>query len=81
MQLKRLFNLIILILTFASAFAQIDNAVVSGIVRHQQSKELLPYVNVVVTDSDDSFLTGTITNEKGIFTIEGLSTGDYSVKV
>ena len=81
MQLKRLFSLIILLITFASAFAQIDNAVVSGVVRHQQSKELLPYVNVVVTDSDDSFLTGTITNEKGIFTIEGLSTGDYSVKV
>lgn len=82
MQFKRLFNLIILMLTFVfSAFAQIDNAVVSGVVRHQQSKELLPYVNVVLTDSEGTFLTGTITNEKGIFTLEGLSTGDYSVKV
>ena len=62
MQLKRLFNLIILLSTFINAFAQIDNAVVSGLVRHEQSKEILPYVNVVVTDSDDSFLTGTITN-------------------
>ncbi|MDD2474764.1 MAG: TonB-dependent receptor [Dysgonamonadaceae bacterium] len=81
MQLKRLFNLVIFMSTFFSAFAQIDNAVVSGIVRHAQTKELLPYVNVVVTDTDDAFLTGTITNEKGVFTIEGLSTGDYSVKV
>lgn len=81
MQLKRLFTLLILISIYVSAFAQIDNAVVSGMVRHQQSKEPLPYVNVVVTDGDDSFLTGTITNEKGIFTIEDLSTGDYSVKV
>ena len=54
---------------------------ISGVVRHEQTKELLPYVNIVVTDSDDSFLTGTITNEKGIFTVEGLSTGDYSLKV
>lgn len=81
MQLKRFFNLVILLSTFVSAFAQINNAVVSGVVRHEQSKELLPYVNIVVTDNEDSFLTGTITNEKGVFTIEGLSTGDYSVKV
>ena len=68
MLLRRLFILIILITTFISTFAQIDNAVISGVVRHEQTKELLPYVNIVVTDSDDSFLTGTITNEKGIFT-------------
>ncbi len=81
MQLKRLFNLFILLSTFGSTFAQISNAVVSGVVRHEQTKELLPYVNIVVTDSDDSFLTGTITNEKGIFTLEGLKTGDYLAKV
>ncbi len=81
MLLRRLFILVIIMTTFLSTFAQIDNAVVSGLVRHEGTKELLPYVNIVVTDSDDSFLTGTITNEKGIFTIEGLSTGDYSVKV
>jgi len=66
---------------FVSSFAQIDNAVVSGTVRHEQSKELLPYVNVVVNDSEGAFLTGTITNDDGIFTIDGLSTGDYSVIV
>ncbi|MDY0197972.1 MAG: TonB-dependent receptor [Tenuifilaceae bacterium] len=81
MQLKRLLSLIILMLIFVSAFAQIKNAVVSGIVRDEQSKELLPYVNVTVTSKEGSFLTGTITNEKGMFTLEGLSTGDYSVKI
>lgn len=81
MQLKKLFILFILIISFNSTFAQINNAVVSGVVRHEQSKELLPFVNIVVADSDNTFLTGTITNEKGIFTIEGLSTGDYLVKV
>lgn len=81
MQLKSFFHLIIFLFTFIFANAQIDDAVVSGIVRHDQSKELLPYVNITVTDSEGEFLTGTITNEKGIFTIEGLSTGDYLVKV
>lgn len=81
MQLKSFFYLIIFLFTFIFANAQIDDAVVSGIVRHDQSKELLPYVNITVTDSEGEFLTGTITNEKGVFTIEGLSTGDYLVKV
>ena len=81
MQLKRFLTLIILISTIFSSFAQVNNAVVSGVVRDQQTKELLPYVNVVVTNSEGSFLTGTITNEKGLFTLESLSTGDYSVKV
>jgi hypothetical protein len=81
MILRRLITLVICTTAFLSTFAQISNAVISGVVRHEQTKELLPYVNIVVTDSDDSFLTGTITNEKGIFTIEGLSTGDYSLKV
>ncbi len=81
MILRRLITLVICTTAFLSTFAQISNAVISGVVRHEQTKELLPYVNIVVTDSDDSFLTGTITNEKGIFTIEGLSTGDFSLKV
>ncbi len=81
MILRRLITLVICTTAFLSTFAQISNAVISGVVRHEQSKELLSYVNIVVTDSDDAFLTGTITNEKGSFTIEGLSTGDYSLKV
>lgn len=81
MQFKRFFTLITLMLVFVSAFAQIKNAVVSGIVRDKQTKELLPYVTVVVTGNEGSFLTGTITNEQGIFSIEKLSTGDYIVKV
>ncbi len=81
MLLRRLITLVLFTTVFLSTFAQISNAVISGVVRHEQSKELLSYVNIVVTDSDDAFLTGTITNEKGSFTIEGLSTGDYSLKV
>ena len=60
MQLNKILTIVILISTYFSAFAQINNAVVSGVVRHEISKELLPYVNVVVTDSEDSFLTGCV---------------------
>ena len=81
MLLKRLLSIIIFTSIFFSTFAQIDDAVVSGVVRHEQSKELMPYVNVVLNDSEGGFLTGTITNEGGIFTIDGISTGDYTVVV
>lgn len=81
MLLKRIFNLLVFISIYISTFAQINDAVVSGVVRHEQSKELLPYVNVVLNDKEGEFLTGTITNEDGIFSIDGLSTGDYTVIV
>ncbi len=81
MLLKRIFNLLVFISIYISTFAQINDAVVSGVVRHEQSKELLPYVNVVLNDNEGEFLTGTITNEDGIFSIDGLSTGDYTVIV
>ena len=81
MQLKKILTLIVLISTFISSFAQVNNAFVSGAIRDEQSKEPLPYVNVILAGNDGSFILGTITNEKGLFTLEGLSTGDYSVKV
>lgn len=81
MLLKRIFNLLVFTSIYISIFAQINDAVVSGVVRHEQSKELLPYVNVVLNDNEGEFLTGTITNEDGIFSIDGLSTGDYTVIV
>ena len=81
MQLKKILTLIVLISTFISSFAQANNAFVSGAIRDEQSKEPLPYVNVILAGNDGSFILGTITNEKGLFTLEGLSTGDYSVKV
>ena len=50
MQLKKILTLIVLISTFISSFAQVNNAFVSGAIRDEQSKEPLPYVNVILAD-------------------------------
>ena len=64
-----------------SAQAQISNATISGLIADKSSNKPLPYVNITVTSSSGNFITGTITNDKGIFILENLSTGDYSFKV
>lgn len=46
-----------------------QNIKLSGIVRDSETMELLPFVNIVFDDSNQSQTTGSITNENGEFTI------------
>ena len=42
----------------------------------------MPYVNVVIkSDSDSLFVAGTVTNEKGLFTLAGISPGNYVLEL
>jgi outer membrane receptor protein involved in Fe transport len=62
--------------------AQESSVSVSGTVKDKISQESLPFVNVVLKQSaDSSFVTGTITNDKGLFTISEASPGDYLLEV
>lgn len=78
--MKQLFLLFLSTFIFGAAHAQINNAVISGSIKDKQTQEAMPYVTVVVVNSNDEFVSGTITNEKGFFSLEDISTGDYRVK-
>lgn len=78
--MKHFLLLLFSTLLFAGAQAQITDAVISGQVRDGQIQEPIAYVTVVITDSDNEFVGGTITNEKGFFSLEDIATGDYQVK-
>ena len=42
----------------------------------------MPYVNVVIkSESDSLFVGGTVTNEKGLFTLAGISPGNYVLEL
>ena len=70
----------ILFLNF-SAFAQIKNVTLSGIVRDSKDSSPLPYVNVSLRkEADSTLVQGTITNEEGRFTLTGISPGLYIVQ-
>lgn len=69
-------SIILLLFSFiASAFGQKFS--VTGIVTGGQKKELIEYATVVVEGSG----VGSVTNDKGVFIIENLSPGKYSLKV
>ena len=69
--------LLILISTL-SAFAQESLVTVSGGLREKGANAPLPFASIVVkTEKDSLFVTGTITDESGRFTISNLKPGNY----
>jgi outer membrane receptor protein involved in Fe transport len=58
--------------------AQISKVTVSGKVKESSSALSLPFVNVILINlSDSSFVTGTITNDDGLFSIPNVKPGEY----
>lgn len=59
-------------------YAQTDKVTLSGTVKDNATQANLPYVNVVLRNATDSaFVSGTITNEQGLFTLADVNPGDY----
>jgi outer membrane receptor protein involved in Fe transport len=57
---------------------QVSKVTLSGVVRDKQSGAALPYVNIVLKAIPDStFVSGTITNESGRFTLTNIKPGEY----
>ncbi len=64
-----------------TAIAQVKEVSVSGIVRDKAGGLALPYVNIVVSAVKDSaFVSGTVSNEEGRFTIT-IPPGQYLLEV
>ncbi len=54
---------------------------ISGTVTDATTNEKLPYVSIVIKDSEDTILTGGITNDKGQFIIEKIPFGEQTIEV
>ncbi len=68
----------LLIFLACSAFSQVSGVVASGIIKDKANNQPLPFVNILVQKSaDNSFVTGTVSDEKGFFAVSGLKQGDY----
>lgn len=75
--LKNLFLLFFLITT-SFIKAQFSNVTISGIVKDKADKKTLAYTNIVLKkSSDDTFVAGTISNEEGRFSLEGIKPDQY----
>ena len=62
-------------------FAQKNGLTASGIVHAKMDNSPLAYVNVTLkTEKDSAFVSGTITNEEGRFTITNIKQGKYTIE-
>lgn len=62
-------------------FGQSTVVTVSGITKSGAGKKKLPYVNIILKrEHDSSFVTGTVSNEEGRFTISNIRPGNYLVE-
>ncbi|WP_250630558.1 TonB-dependent receptor domain-containing protein [Rhodoflexus caldus] len=78
--MKHLF-LILSFLAMQTAFAQ-NKTTLSGNLKDKATKDPLPFVNVVLKNAKDSvFVTGTVSNENGLFSLKDLKQGEYVLEV
>ncbi len=64
------------------SFSQKTAVTLSGVIKDKATKEVLPYVSVVLkTEKDTAFITGGITNEEGRFTLSNIKPGNYLLLV
>lgn len=80
--MKYFFILPFVLMFPTKGFSQANKVTVSGIVQEKQSNTKIPYANVVIKSSEDSaFVAGTFTNDDGLFSLPGISPGDYIIEL
>ena len=71
---------IVILVTFltSNAFSQNKGVTISGLIKDKANKSALSYVNVVLkTEKDSAFVTGTVSNEEGRFTLSNVKPNNY----
>jgi outer membrane receptor protein involved in Fe transport len=81
--LAKVISLVILITFSASfSFGQNKGVIISGFIKDKADKSALSYVNVVLkTEKDSAFVTGTVTDEEGRFTLTNLQPNNYFFEI
>ncbi len=81
MRTKILLTIVLQLSLFSILNAQ-TGVTVSGNVKDKKTKAILPFVNVVLkTDNDSTFVSGTVTNEEGRFSLTKIKSGNYYLEV
>jgi len=76
--------LFIPLLFISITFAQNNGpkvGVINGTIIDQTTKEVLPYVNIIIKDNSKNVLTGGITNDKGEFSVNKIPVGENTIEI
>ncbi|PZR15341.1 MAG: TonB-dependent receptor [Flavobacterium psychrophilum] len=75
----RRLGILVLLMSFSIlSVSQVKSVTLSGVLKDKVSKNNLSYVNVVLKlEQDSSFISGTVTNDEGRYTLSNVSPGNY----
>ena len=69
---------VILLFIVSNSYSQTTSVTLSGVVKNKASKAVIPFANIVLQKAKDSaFVTGTVSNEEGRFTLPNIPSGNY----
>ena len=75
----RYFLALVILLFAIASFSQSGS--VSGKVINEETKKAVPFCNIILFNANDSLLQGTISDEKGKFTLRKIEFGNYYLSV
>ncbi|HFG0565414.1 TPA: TonB-dependent receptor [Flavobacterium psychrophilum] len=79
---KKVLYFLILQLSFFSISNAQTSVTVSGLIKDKNTQSVLSFVNVVLkTEKDSTFVSGTVTNEEGRFSLSKIKSGNYYLEV
>lgn len=82
MQAKLISIVILVTLLTSNAFSQNKGVTISGLIKDKANKTALSYVNVVLkTEKDSAFVSGTVSNEEGRFTLSNVKPNNYYFEI
>lgn len=80
--MRNLFLLSLTLVCFLTTHAQSQKVTLSGTVNDVRENTALPFVNIALKkQADSAFVSGTITNDKGLFSLSDVSTGHYIMEI
>lgn len=79
---KLIFFLILGTFLTVNVFSQNKTVTLSGLIKDKANNSALPYVNVVLkTEKDSAFVTGTVSDEAGRFTLSNIEPNNYYIEI
>jgi outer membrane receptor protein involved in Fe transport len=80
--MQKIVFFIYFLLSISLSFAQTASVTISGLIKDSSTKANLPYVNVQLKNAfDASFVTGTVSNDAGLFTLTNVKPGNYIIEL
>ncbi|MDP4731357.1 MAG: TonB-dependent receptor family protein [Flavobacteriales bacterium] len=82
MRAKLICTVILVTFLTSYSFGQNKGVTISGLIKDKADKSALSYVNVVLkTEKDSAFVTGTVSNEEGRFTLSNIKPNNYYFEI